>query len=311
MNIEFNRKEQTYTVDGAIADVSVTQLLRKHGLAPNYNGINEKVLNAKAEMGTYIHADLEHLINDENYSVETPEGEAFKKYVDKFVDCAAAEQMLAYKFRSMTIAGTADVVGYFKDKEKGCFIADHKTTANINKEYVSWQTSILDYMLRHTKEINGRKFNWKGANELLCFHYKDGDLEVIKLDRIPDEEIERLFGCEYEGVTYTRKLLVLDPEVEMGIEMITNTLSELNARVKQAEAQQKKYKEIILKAMEEQGIKSYKNDVVSITYVGRTQSTGVDTDKLKKCYPKVWEDCMKISNKAAYLKITIKGEENE
>lgn len=311
MNIEFNRKEHTYTVDGAIADVSVTQLLRKHGLAPNYNGINEKVLNAKAEMGTYIHADLEHFLNEANYSVETPEGEAFKRYFDKFIDCAVAEQMLAFKFRSMVVAGTADVIGYYKDKEKGCFIADHKTTANINKEYVSWQTSILDYMLRHTKEINGNKFNWKGANDLLCFHYKDGELEVIKLDKIPDEEIERLFGCEYEGVTYTRKMLVLDPEIEMGIEMVTNTLKALNDRVKQAEAQQNKYKAIILKAMEEQGIKSYKNDYIGITYVGATQSVGVDTEKLKREYPQVWEQCMKLSNKKAYLKIAIKGEENE
>ena len=311
MNIVFNRKQHQYIVDGEIASLSVTQLLRKHGLAPNYNGVSEGTLKAKAEMGTYIHAELENIIKNPKYEIETPEGIAFKKYLDKFVDSACAEQMLAFNYNGMIVAGTADVVGFYKD-DKGCFVADHKTTANINKEYVSWQTSILDYMLRHATIINDRKFDWKGADEFLCFHYtKDGELEVIKLDKIDDKEIEALFEAEYNGKIYQRKGLVLDPEIEMGIEMVTDTLDKLNKQVKQAEEQQKKYKEIILNAMEQQGIKSVQCGNLKITYVEAMDKIGVDGAKLKANYPQVYTQCTKLSHQSAYVKITIKETNGE
>lgn len=312
MNIVFNRKKHQYIVDGEIASLSVTQLLRKHGLAPNYNGIKENVLNAKAEMGTYIHAELESIIKNKDYQIETAEGEAFKRYLDKFVEGACAEQMVAYNYNGMIIAGTADVLGFYKDEKKGCFIADHKTTANINKEYVSWQTSILDYMFRKANIINDKVWNWKGADEFLCFHYtKDGELEVIKLDKIDDSEIEALFEAEYNGKIYQRKMLVLDPEVEMGIEMVTDTLTTLQKRVEQAEAQQDKYKAIILKAMEEQGIKSFECGNLKITYVAPVDKIGVDGAKLRANYPQIYSQCTKLSHQSAYVKITIKDENGE
>lgn len=310
MNIVFNKKNHQYIVDGEIASLSVTQLLRKHGLAPNYSNVKEEVLNAKAELGTYIHAELESIIKNKDYQIETAEGEAFKRYLDKFVDGACAEQMVAYNYQGMIIAGTADVVGFYKDSKKGCFVADHKTTANINKEYVSWQTSILDYMFRHANIINDKVWKWKGADEFLCFHYtKDGDMEVIKLDKIDDSEIEALFEAEYNGKIYQRKQLVLDPEVEMGIEMVTDTLKKLNKRVEQAEAQQKKYKEIILKAMEEQGIKSVECGNLKITYVYPQDKMCVDKDKLKAEYPQVYPKVLKTSHTNAYITITINEDE--
>ena len=312
MNIVFNRKQHQYIVDGEIASLSVTQLLRKHGLAPNYSNVKEEVLNAKADLGTYIHAELESIIKNKDYQIETAEGEAFKKYVDKFINTnkVFAEQMVAYNYQGMIIAGTADVVGFYKDSKKGCFVADHKTTANINKEYVSWQTSILDYMFRKANIINDCVWDWKGADEFLCFHYtKDGELEVIKLDKIDDSEIEALFEAEYNGKIYQRKQLVLDPEVEMGIEMVTSTLNDLNKRVKQAEEQQKKYKEIILKAMEEQGIKSVECGNLKITYVYAQDKMIVDGDKLKTEYPQVYPKVLKPSHTKAYVKITIDNED--
>ena len=177
MKIEFDSKLHRYTVDGEIASISVTELLRKHGLAPDFRAVNKGVLEAASERGTNIHKDLECLIKFVDYDPFTQEGVSFKKYIEDFIDCATAEQMVAFKYQSMWIAGTADILGFFKRKEKGCFIADHKTTSVVHRETVSWQVSILDYMLRQLKEpINGKTIKWKGADELLCFHYtKDGE----------------------------------------------------------------------------------------------------------------------------------------
>lgn len=315
MEILFNKDLHQYSVNKEIAGISVTELLRKHGLAPSYGGVSAEVLNAKAERGTDIHKDLECLIKFANYTPMTTEGEAFKKYLDDFVDAATAEQLLAYKYKAMWIAGTADVLGFFKKKDKGCFVADHKTTYTINKEYVSWQCSILDYMLRHLKEpINGKEIKWKGANELLCFHYdKDGELTVIKLDRVPDEEIEALFEAEYTGQIYQRKELVVEGEITGNLAQIKATLESLNARKKQLEQQEAKYKEIILQKMEEQGIKSFedKESGLKLTYIGKQERLVVDSDKLRRMYPMVYGECSKISTQKAYVKVSIKGETEE
>ena len=313
MEITFDKAQHCYTVNGEIASISVTQLLRKHKLAPSYNGVSESVLNAAAERGTDIHKDLECLIKYADYSPMTTEGESFKKYIDEFIDSACAEQLLAYKYKSMWLCGTADIIGFFKKSEKGCFVADHKTTSTINREYVSWQVSILDYMLRQLKEpINGNVIKWKGANEFLCFHYtKDGEMEVIKLNKIPDEEIERLLEAEYNGEIYERKELVVDSDISLGLTNLTLAIDTMEERLAKMKEQQQKYRDILKDAMEKQGIKSFENDKVKITYVCPQDRLSVDSAKLKKEYPQIWGECQKLTKVKSSLKITIKGKIDE
>ena len=312
MEITFNKENHTYFVDGDYASLSVTQLLKKHGLSPNYASVDKEVLKASAEYGTFIHRDCELVLTEKGYQPESLEGKAYQKYVDEFIKDGLAEQMVAIDYKGMKIAGTIDVVGYWKNEEKGCFIADHKTTLNINKEYVSWQTSLLDYMLRKAKVINGRKFKWKGANDLMCFHYsKDGTMEAVKLNRIADEEIERLLEAEYKGEIYQRRELVVDDEIKAGVEMITKSITELEVRVKQLKEQQDRYKQIIMDAMVEQGIKSFDCGDLKITYVYPVEKLSVDSAKVKKEYPQVYAECLKASVSKPSLRITIRGGDNE
>lgn len=313
MEIKFNEKDHTYTVNGEYVNVSITQLLRKHHLAPDYKGVSEETLARAAERGTNIHKDLECLIKYPDYDPFTIEGDAFKRYIEDFIDCATAEQMLALNYKGMWIAGTADVIGFFKNKEKGCFVADHKTTSAINRDYVSWQVSIIDYMLRHLHEkINGKTFNWKGADELMCFHYaKDGTMEVIKLNRIGDEEIERLFEAEYKGEIYERRELAIDDEIKGNMLNVARSIEEAEKTLKKLKEQQKAYLDIIKKAMEEQGIKKVENDYFSVTYVYPYEKADVDKTKLKRDYPQVYTNCIKQTQVRAQVKLTLKGEENE
>ena len=43
MRIDFDEKNHIYRVDGDIASISVTELLHKHGLAPDYSGVSKTV----------------------------------------------------------------------------------------------------------------------------------------------------------------------------------------------------------------------------------------------------------------------------
>ena len=56
--LKFDAEKHEY-FDGEKRLISVTQLLKKHGLAPDYSGVSDSVLNAKAERGTLIHSEIE------------------------------------------------------------------------------------------------------------------------------------------------------------------------------------------------------------------------------------------------------------
>lgn len=49
MIITFEEATHVYTINGELATTSTTQLLHKHKLAPDYSGVDEKVLKRKAE----------------------------------------------------------------------------------------------------------------------------------------------------------------------------------------------------------------------------------------------------------------------
>ncbi len=65
--VKFNKMKHTYTLtkeNGEKYDlVSVTTLLKKHGITPDYSNVNESVLKAKADRGIVIHEELEQYIN--------------------------------------------------------------------------------------------------------------------------------------------------------------------------------------------------------------------------------------------------------
>jgi len=60
--------------------------------------------------------------------------------------------------------------------------------------------------------------------------------------------------------------------------------------------------------MSKHGIKRVDNDLMRITYVAPTTSTGVDSAKLKATYPHIYTECSKTTSKKGYVKITVKGD---
>ena len=71
--------------------VSVTTLLKKHGLTPDYSFVNEVVLSTKAERGKVIHKELE------NYIKENKIG--FTSELEKFIELCSRENIKPLKKR--------------------------------------------------------------------------------------------------------------------------------------------------------------------------------------------------------------------
>lgn len=313
MVIEFEEKDHIYSVNGDIASISVTELLAKHGLAPNYDGVNKQALKESAEKGKEVHKDLENVLNVAGYEPTTPQGKHFAEYVKEHFDCGVGEQMLAYESDGLIIAGTADIMAI--GKNKAYIVADHKNTSKFHREYVSWQVSLLDYFARKLgkEKINGKMLKWKGATEFYCFHYdpKTGDMKVYDLEKVPDEEIENLIECEKNGELYQRPVLVVDKELQEKLETAEQILIQKEKEHKQAELVAKELREQLCQAMEKQGIKSWETDCLKVTYVAPIERISVDSKKLKEKYPTVFNECQKLSKVKASVRVTLKGEEDE
>lgn len=312
MKIEFDKKPHTYYVDGEIAGVSVTKLLSNQNIAPNYEGVNKDVLKRKAEFGTTIHEEIEKCVKNPKYEPETKSAQNFLTYAKHNYSGAVAEQVLAINWNGLIIAGTADIMAFRKDGKLE--IADHKTSA-FHRNYVTWQVNILDYMARHIKdgEINGIKFNWKGADLFKCFVYdkETGDMVEHTLEKIPDEEIEALFDCESKGEFYVPKELIIKENTMLRFKEVERTLKELDNTKKGLQETEALLRKEIMEAMEQQGIKSYKDDFISITYVAERVDKVIDTEALKRKYPDIYASNLKDKHVSKCLKIKVTETDNE
>ena len=89
---------------------------------------------------------------------------------------------------------------------------------------------------------------------------------------------------------------------------VLNAIATLTAHKKAIEDQEKDMKAKIYAAMEKYGVKKFETNILTLTLVAPTTSTGIDSAKLKKKYPAIADECSKTTSKAGYVKITLKDE---
>ena len=313
MIVDFEEKGHIYSVNGEIASISVTELLTKHGLSP-YSGVNKAKMKESADVGKEIHKDLEDILNVAGYEPKTEQGKQFAEWVKENLDCGVGEQMLGFESNGLVIAGTADVMAIAKDKT--LIIADHKNTSQFHREYVSWQVSILDYFARKLgkEKINGKLLNWKGAKRFICFHYdpKTGKMTAHELNKVADEEIERLLDCELHDEIYQRPMLVIDPELQQKYLQAEENFIDFEKQIKAVQKVRDDLRAEMLRLFEEQGIKSWESPdgKLLVTYIPQTEQMRVDSTKLKTKFPQVFTECQKLSKVKSQIRVTVRGEDD-
>lgn len=290
--VKFNKKNHTYTLikdNGEKIDlVSVTTLLKKHNITPDYSNVNEEVLKAKAERGNVIHEDLEQYINHKKLG--------FTSELENFIKACQKHNILPSKSEFMVwneeIAGTVDVAGIIDGQT---FIGDFKTTTTLHREAVAWQLSLYAYLMNE-------KFD-----KYLCIHFPDENTcNIVEIKPIEQKEIERLLQCERNCELFQKKTLELDTVSCEKILTIQQELKSLDDRKKELEKSESELKEMLIQKMEETGVKSIDNDYFKITYVAPTTRETIDSARIKKELPEIAEQYVKTSAIKASVRITLK-----
>jgi regulator of replication initiation timing len=287
--IEFREETHEYFLDGKKL-ISVTQLMRKHGLAPSYDGVPSEVLKAKAERGTLIHQEIEDYIKRGNIGFTTELCEFITKTQERKV---LASERIVY---NDVVAGTVDLVFYDGT------IADIKTTATLHREAVSWQLSIYAYLWSNFASEIG--LPTKGQ----AYHFQaDGSLNVVDIPLKPMAEVEKLMDCERNGTIYTPALTIGGAALAELVE-VENLIKQIEEQKKQAEAQAQELRAAIMRAMQENGITTFENDRVRLTYISPTTRTSIDSARLKKELPDIAAQYTKTSVVKESLRITLREE---
>lgn len=301
----FRESDHTYWL-GDNQIISVTQLMKKHGLAPSFDGVDEEVLRRKAERGTLIHKEIECYIKHSEIGF-TSEQEDFARFVSELgITDMRSEEIV----NNDLVAGTADLMAErvvplgANNVAISKVLVDYKTSVHVDKEAVRWQLSLYEY-------LSGEKFD-----ELYVFHLLEDSekSKYIPLERIPAEEVEKLIECERKGEIYCPRTLSVSSELLAEVKQIEQLIKGIEAKKKEAEANAEALKAKLMEAMANQGIKSYEtlDKSMLITYIEPTTRESIDSAKLKKEMPEIAKNYVKKSNVKASVRITLrKGEENE
>lgn len=286
--ISFDKDAHEYTLDGKKL-ISVTQLMAKHGLSPDYSAVDPEVLRKKAERGTIIHEWIEAYAKtgDEGWSDEAYN---FAEHIK-----ANGLKVIGSEFivHDDIVAGTCDLL--LKDGEK-TIIADIKTTSTLHKDSVAWQLSIYNYLM-----------GW-AADEGQAFHFgKDGSLKVVDIPLKQKEEVEKLFEAERSGwEIYVPKKANIDRGQLILAEAAQRVIEEAERAIKEAKAKLESVNKAIIEEMEKAGVKTFENESLKITYVSASERTTIDAAKLKAEHPDIAAECSKTTKTAASVRIKIK-----
>lgn len=308
MTIDFNEKTHTYYVDGEVATISVTELLQKHGISEDFSAVPQKTLKKKAQFGKSVHKDIEDIVYGQE--PKTFQGKMFHDWTIKNCSGCIPETLLAVKAFGITVAGTCDIIGIERDR---LFVADHKTVAKVNEEYVSWQVSLYDYMARKMGTIKNLddEFEYTGAELFYCFHYTADKMTVIPLEKVPDTEIERLLEAEANGQIYKKPELVVADDFRLKVEKAESLLIRIEQERENALEAAKLLREELLRQMKLQGVKSWETGELKVSLVRGTERKTVDSEKLRRMFPKAFEVCTKTTTIKDSIRVTPKGAKND
>lgn len=102
-----------------------------------------------------------------------------------------------------------------------------------------------------------------------------------------------------EIISYSGDLPELNAEV-------SRRIAEFEKEIKELKKKEEELKERIKEAMEENGVIKLGNDVLSVSYVAEYEKETLDTTKLKKELPEIYDGYIKMSNVKASVRIKAK-----
>lgn len=281
-DVRFIRDPHSYVMADGKELMGVTTLLRKHGLATDYSFVDEDTLERAAQRGTAIH----ELIEDYENGMPVMKCDTLNAYVKLGLSVVASE----YLVTDWTLLASKIDQVYQGEDDTSVDLGDIKTCASIDREYLSWQLSIYAYLFE-------RQNLCLRVNNLYCIHLREGKAKKIAIRRKPDEEIERLIECEYNGCIFYPS--EEEPAQSSELALFTQIREKFTAlelakkSMKTLEDELKVCYGKVYEFMEREGLQEIPVNGGRIVRSADYERTTVDSKMLKELYPDIAAQCEK------------------
>lgn len=161
---------------------------------------------------------------------------------------------------------------------------------------------MLKTVEEYSKEMTREEFDKFTEVEELCpsnLGLKEVDSQECDIKNCTKCWNKALVGIEFKAAV---------PGLPQEIMPALKQLQELEVHSAKLEEVKKQLKEDLLNAMEKYGVKKWDNEVMIVTYTAPTTRTSIDSAKLKKDLPEVFNEYSKTSKVKSSIKIKLKGE---
>ena len=289
----FDELSHTYILDGENVLTGVTTLMQKHGLSPDYSGIPEATLMKAAAEGTAIHKEIEDY--DNGLSVlRTP---LIEEYIQLGLKFVCNEYLVS---DNKLIASLIDGV-YEGEKKNEVFLVDYKTTQKVHKRSLSWQLGI--YKVYFERQNPGLT-----VTKCFCLHIDKKTRKVLGLvpiEPVTEQEVDALVDAEKNGRIYidqfeepSAELVLTDEELTAYVEQASE-VARLKEQIKSIEEGLKALDKRVLDYMLANNLETMEGGGGAFKLKKAYERTTIDTERLKKMQPGIYEQYKKTSTVAA------------
>lgn len=304
----FDEGAHTYTLDGV--RLSGVTAIVKWMFPDTYKDIPQSVLEKAAEHGSLIHKKCEQYDNC-GFGDDLPEVKEYVRLKNQNGLTTAENEYLVDDGKN--IASSIDVV--FDEDEKGCYpLADIKTTSKIHKNNVSLQLSIYAYLFEKCNK--GKKAGRLFVVWLPKEQY--GKAELMELNRISATDCKKIikaYLAKEDSTPYREKyfgakgtsteLEPIEEALPVHLKDAEDMIISIENSVKELEAKKEVIKQRLYELMVKHNVKKWQSDRLQlIRKLDSTRET-LDSTKLKKNYPEVYQECKKVSAVKGSLTIKV------
>lgn len=297
-----------YILDDEKVLTGITTLMKKHGLSPDYTGIDDAVLQHAAELGTLAHETIEAYCNGE----ATPDIPLIKSFKKLGLDIISTEYLVTdYEI----VASSIDLVA--KVDENTVDLIDMKRTSTVHKDALEAQ---LGFYKVFFEAINP---NIKVRN-CYCLPIKKGNKDdilkdtcgkLVQIEPMSAEKVNAVLLAEREGRIYREEgedenALYVKNTVEgflsVGFADALRLIADLQAQVKEVEESIAGAKEQIYQEMLAKGVDKIEVDGVAITLKKPYSASKFDSTSFKKDHPDLADEYTKTSEVKGSITIKLK-----
>ena len=277
--------------------IGVTTLMAKHGLSPDYSNIPAATLKKAADEGTAIHREIQDY--DNGLSVlRTP---LIEEYIalcaEKGLKFVASEYLVS---DNETVASSIDCV--YGEKNE-VVLVDIKTTTKPHMRPLAWQLGC--YKVFFERQNPGKK-----VVGCYCLHI-DRKAKTIKglipVDVVTEAEVDALITAEREGRIYideyeepSAEIVLTDEELSAYV-VQASEIATLKDKIKQIEESLKGLDKRVLDYMIEHNLETMEGGGGVFKVKKAYERTSIDTDRLKKMQPGIYDQYKKTTTVAASL----------